>query len=172
MAVYAALIPSCAADRVYRKLILQRKVIKQVQRGRLHMSGGAGHALVCQAAILESEVETHVLCLDSDRPAEIYAAARDAVVRSTGKFADIAQGAAESPTNIEIVAIKSLRGSHGKSEPTKGKQEQFPLTQSSSPVSSSCALLDDPNFFDAANRLEDKTHRAPDFSCVGLKNAV
>jgi hypothetical protein len=147
--INASLIPSAAADRVYRKLILERKIVKEVQCRRLHVPSGAEHGLAGLHAVLETEVEIHVLGLDSDGPAEIQSAARNSMVGNAGKFADIAHGAAESTADIEIEPVKSLRGSRGDSESTKGKQEQFPLTQSRSPVSIGCALLDYPDFFDA-----------------------
>jgi hypothetical protein len=149
--IHAALIPSPAPDRVYRELILERKIVKEIQRRRLHMSSCAEHTLACLYAVLEPEVEIHVLGLNSDGPAKIQSAARDAVVGSTGKFPDIPHGPAESTTDIEIEAVKSLRGSRSDSESTKGKQEQYPLTQYQSPVSIGRALLDYSCFFDAAN---------------------
>jgi hypothetical protein len=120
------------------------------------MSGCSEHILARLHAVLEPEVEVHVLGFYSDRPAEIQPATRYAVVGSASKFTDIPHRAAESATNIEIEAVKSLRGSRGDSEATKGKQEQYSLTQSRSPVSIGCVLLDYSNFFDAANWLEDK----------------
>src|SRR5882757_100185 len=128
------------------------------------MSSCAEHTLACLYAVLEPEVEIHVLGLDSDGPAKIQSAARDAVVGSTGKFPDIPHGPAESTTDIEVETVKSLRGSRSDSESTKGKQEQYPLTQYQSPVSIGRALLDYPCFFDAAN-----WHGRQDSSSPGLQ---
>src|SRR5882757_10011998 len=61
LCIHAALIPSTAPDCVHGKLILKRKIVKEVQRGRLHMAGCSGHTLACLHAVLESEVEIHVL---------------------------------------------------------------------------------------------------------------
>jgi hypothetical protein len=105
-------------------------IVKEIQSGRLHMPSGVGEALVSLYAVVKAEVEIHVLGFNSNRPAEIQTAAGDTVVGSAGKFADIPKGAAESTTDIEIETVKRLRGRRADSKSTKGKQEQYPLTQS------------------------------------------
>src|SRR5438477_12921691 len=105
---------------------------KEIERSRLHVPSRVGHALPGFHAVLESEIEIHVLRFYSEITAQIQSAARHAVIRRAYKFAQISRGAAEAATDVEVEAIEIL-SQGGNCQQTKREQKQYSLTQFLSP---------------------------------------
>src|SRR5882724_1918991 len=99
------------------------------------MSGSVRQGWLRLHAVFEPEIEIHVLGLESESAAKIHSATSNPVIRRTRKLAHIPQSAAKTPAHVEVEAIEILSGDSGDSKSTKGKQEQYSLTQSRSPVS-------------------------------------
>src|SRR5881394_762478 len=96
------------------------------------MPSRVGHVLPGFHAVLESEIEIHVLGFHSEITAQIQSATRHAVIRRTYKFSQISRGAAEAATEVEVEAAEILRQG-GDCEQTKREQKQYSLTQFPSP---------------------------------------
>src|SRR6266436_1453889 len=99
------------------------------------MSGSVREGWLRLHAVFEPEIEIHVLGLESESAAKIHSATSNPVIRRTRKLAHISQSAAKTTAHVEVEAIEILSGGSGDSKSTKGKQEQYSLTQSRSPVS-------------------------------------
>src|SRR5882672_647324 len=92
---HVALIPSTAANRIHAQLALERKVEESVQSGRLQVPRCVTHELIGLHAVLEPEIEIHILGLESEGAAEIHSAAGNPVIRRPRKLAHVSQRAAK-----------------------------------------------------------------------------
>src|SRR5882672_8885358 len=132
---HGTLIPAPASDRIHSQPALERVTVHKVQRGRLQTPGRVRQALIRLHAVLESEVIVHVLGLHSEIAVEIHSSAHYSVIGLPRELAHVPERASEPSPNVEVEAVESLRRGSRDSKPAQGKQEQYSLTQSGSPVS-------------------------------------
>src|SRR5260370_21610583 len=115
--------------------VMTRHVDDSVQAYRLHISAYAVQVRILAHARSQAEVVVHVFGVHPEHAAEVHATSGHPLIRVADKAGDLMAADAKSAASGKVKPIEIRLCRSRCDESAKDKQEQYPISQSRSPVS-------------------------------------